>query len=118
MNCGISDKSYEHVLYVWEAFKMDSVKDYYDLYMKINVLLLVCVFETFRKESIDSFKLDSTHYLSTSSYNWDAMLRFTDVNSKLIPDIEKYQSIESRAKGGIYVICKGYAEANNKFLKP
>ena len=38
------------------------------------------------------------------------MLRFNDVNLKLISDIEKYQFIE-------IMICKGYIEANNKFLK-
>ena len=40
------------------------------------------------------------------------MLRFTDVNLKLISDIEKYQFIESTITGG----NKGYAEASNKFL--
>ena len=41
LNCGISDKNYEHVLYVWEVSEMNTVKYYNDLYMKINVLLLV-----------------------------------------------------------------------------
>ena len=45
------------------------------------------------------------------------MLRFTDVSLKLISDIEKYQLFESAIRGGISIICKRYAEANNKFLK-
>ena len=45
------------------------------------------------------------------------MLRFTDVNLKLISDIEKYQFIESAITGGISMVCKGYAEVNNEFLK-
>ena len=45
------------------------------------------------------------------------MLKFTDVTVKLISDIQKYQFIENTIKGGISMICKGYAEANNKFLK-
>ena len=44
------------------------------------------------------------------------MLKFTDVNSKLISGIENYQYIESTIKSGISTICKSYAEANNKFL--
>ena len=44
------------------------------------------------------------------------MLRFIDVNLKLISDIEKYQFIESTIRDGISMIWKGYAEANNKFL--
>ena len=79
------------------------------------MFLLVCVFETFRKESINSFELDPVHYLSTPGCGWDAMLRFTDINLKLMSDIENYQFIESTIKVYISMICKGYAEANNKF---
>ena len=50
---------------------------------------MACVLQVFRKESINSFELDAAHYLYTSGYCYDAMLRFTDVNVKLIPDIEK-----------------------------
>ena len=72
-NRAISDKNYEHILNVWKAFKMNIMKDYHDLYLKVDVLLLTSVFETFRKESINSFELDFAHYLSTSGYSWDAM---------------------------------------------
>ena len=53
---------------------MNTMKDYHDLYLKVDVLLLACVFETFRKESITSFELDPAHYLPIPSYTWDAML--------------------------------------------
>ena len=66
---------------------------------------------------MNSFELDPAHYLSTLGRSWDAMLRLTSVNSKLISNIEKYQFIESTIRGGISIICKGYAEANNTFLK-
>ena len=72
------------------------------------------MFETFRKKSINSFELDPSHYYST---RWDAMLRFTDVNLKLISDKERYLFIQRTIRVGIFMICKGYAEANNKFLK-
>ena len=45
------------------------------------------------------------------------MLRFTDVNLKVISDVAKYQFIESTIRGGISIVCKSYAEANIKFLK-
>ena len=35
-----------------------------------------------------------------------------------ISDIENYEFIESTIRGGISMICTGYAEANNKLLKP
>ena len=48
-NRKISDKNNEQLLNFWEALKMDTKKDYHGLCLKVNVLLLVCVFETFRK---------------------------------------------------------------------
>ena len=45
------------------------------------------------------------------------MLKFTDVNIKLISDTEKHQFVESMIRGAISMICKGNAETNNNFLK-
>ena len=57
-----------------KAFKMNTMKEYHDLYWKVDVLLLGCVFETFRKESINFSELDPAYYLSTLGYSWVAML--------------------------------------------
>ena len=50
--------------------------------------------ETVRKESTNSFELDPAHYLSTPGYSWDGMLRFIDVNLKLISGTGKYKFIK------------------------
>ena len=87
-NCAINDKNYEHVLNICKAFTINNIKDYHDLYLKVDVLLLACVFETFRKESINSFELNPYCYLTTTGYSWCAVLRFICVSLKLISDIE------------------------------
>ena len=97
-----------------ETFKMNTMKDYHHLYLKVAVLWLASVFQKFIKESINSFELDPAHYLSTPGYSWDAMLRFTDINLKLISDSEMYQFIKTTIRGGIFMIYKGYVEANNR----
>ena len=96
---------------------MKIMKDNNDLYLKVNALLLAHVLETFRKISINLFKLESLCYISTSGYRWDAMKKFNCTRLKLISDIEKYQFIESMIRGSASMIYKGHAEANNKFLK-
>ena len=45
----IRDKEYQHVLKVWNESEMKIMKDFYDLYLKCEVLLLADVFEKFRK---------------------------------------------------------------------
>ena len=51
----ISDKDYEHVLCVSDKFKMKSVNDYHDLYLKCEILLLVDVFQKFRNNSLKDY---------------------------------------------------------------
>ena len=84
---------------VQKFFVLNTIKDYHDLYLKVDVLLLACGFETFRKESMNSFELDFAHYLSTLGYSWDAMLSFSDLNLRLISVIGKHQFIESTLRG-------------------
>ena len=43
----ISDKEYEHVLNVWKKFEMKTMKDYHNLYLKCDILLLADVFQKF-----------------------------------------------------------------------
>ena len=62
-------------------------------------------------------ELDPVHSLSTAGYSFDAILSFTDVNLKLMSDIEKFQFTETTIRDGISLICKGYAEVCNKLLK-
>ena len=64
-NCAFSDENYEHDLNFWKVFKMNTMKDYHGLYLQVNVLLLGCVFETFKEESINYFELGPPHFLST-----------------------------------------------------
>ena len=44
----ISDNKYEHVLKVCDTFEMKRMKDYDDLFLKCDVLLLTDVSEKFR----------------------------------------------------------------------
>ena len=46
----ISHKKYEHVLNVWQKSEMKTMKDYHDLYLKCDVLLLADVFKKFRSK--------------------------------------------------------------------
>ena len=43
-----SDKEYGNVLIVWNKFEMTMMKDYHDLYLKCDIILLADVFENFQ----------------------------------------------------------------------
>ena len=54
----ITDKEREHVLNVWKKFEMKTMKDYQDLYLKCDVLLLADIFEKF---SLKNYGLYPSH---------------------------------------------------------
>ena len=64
------------------------MKDYLDLYLKCDVLLLA-VFEKFRNNSIKNYGLCPSYYLSTPALSWDAVLNMTKVELELIPDPDR-----------------------------
>ena len=60
----INDKGYEHVINIWGNFEMKTIKDYHNLYVKCDVLLLADVFEKFKNNSLGNYGLCPSHYLS------------------------------------------------------
>ena len=43
----ISDKEYDHIIKIWDKLEMKTTKDYHNLYLKCEVLLLADIFEKF-----------------------------------------------------------------------
>ena len=80
----ISEKDYLHATYVWNMFKMNTMGDYYHLYLKTDVLLLADIFEKFIGIGLEFCGLDHCHYFSSPGLSWDAMLKMTAIESELI----------------------------------
>ena len=57
-NEGISDQDYTRGQNVWKTFKMESMRDYHELYNQADVLLLADIFENFRDVCIKQYRLD------------------------------------------------------------
>ena len=49
----ISEKDYLKASNIWNVFKMNTMGDYHDLYLKTDVLLLADVFEIFINTCLD-----------------------------------------------------------------
>ena len=65
---------------------MNTMKDYHDLYLKWDVLLLTDVFENFRNNSLINYGLCPSHYLSLPALSWDAILNMTKMKLEFISD--------------------------------
>ena len=64
-NRGINEKEYQRAINVWKLFKIKKLGEYYDLYLKTDVLLLCDVFEKFNKTSLEYYCFDPSHYFSS-----------------------------------------------------
>ena len=109
----LSDADYEHAQHVWTTFDCQTMRNYHDLYLHADVLLLADVFEKFRYDSMECYGLEPTHYYSLRGLSWDAALKHSDVELELITDIDMYQMVESGIRGGVSMISHRYAEANH-----
>ena len=112
----ISDEDYEHAQKVWETFGCKTMRDYHDLYLKTDVLLLADVMTEFRKTCKKAYGLDALHYYTSPGLAWHAMLKHTGVELDLISDPDMYLMIEKGIRGGVSTITKRFSEANHKYL--
>jgi hypothetical protein len=112
----LSDEEYLHAQEVWSVFECKTMKDYHDVYLKSDVLILSDVWREFRNECYFSYKLDPAHYYSLPGYSWDCALKQSDAKLQLITDVDMYQLVEKAIRGGVCSISQRYSKSNNRYM--
>ena len=113
----LGDDDYQHAINVWSTFKCKTLRDYHDLYLKTDVLLLADVFEKFRNTCLEHYELDPAYYYTIPHLAWNACLKKTGQQLELLHDYDMLMFFERGIRGGINHIIKRYAEANNPYMK-
>jgi hypothetical protein len=114
---GIIDEEFESAQNVWAAMECQTFKNYHDVYLTTDILLLSDVFENFRDVSKTNYRLDPAYYLTTRSLTCDACLKYTNVELQLITDPEILLFFESAMCGGISIISNHSARAHHPYLE-
>ena len=111
----VSDEDYEHARHVWNTLQLKNMRQYHDLYLTTDVLLLADVFETFRGVAMDMYILDPPHFYTAPGLSFNACLKYTDVKLELFTarDPNMLPFVEKGVRGGISTIVIRYAKANN-----
>ena len=60
--------------------------------------------------------MDPAHYYTSPGLSWDALLKKTGVKLELFTDYEMHLFVERGMRGGISMVSKRYAKANNPLV--
>ena len=96
---------------------MTTFHEYHDRYMKLDVLLLTDVFANFRSAGLKNYGLVLYWYFTVPGLAQDTCLKKTDVKLELLNDVDMLLMLEKGIRGGVSMIPKRYAKANNKYTK-
>ena len=80
----ITDKDYIHAQKVFEEFKLKNLGNYHDFHVQSDTLLLTDVFDNFRNKYIEIYDVDPAHFLSAPGLAWQASLKKTGVELRII----------------------------------
>ena len=116
MRISVTIEDYAHAQQVWATFGCKTMEDYSDLYCRTNVLLLADVFETFRKTCLRQYGLDPAHHYISPGLSWYALLKKTGVKLELLTVYDLHLFIEKGMCGGISMVSKRHAKANNPLV--
>ncbi len=112
-NRHVDGADYERAQRVWNEFDCQTLKDYLELYVCLDTLLLAAMVESYRVSTHKHFRLDPMHYVSSPSLCFDAMLKITEVELDTLPSVDMYLFFTKAIRGGIAGASTRRAVANN-----
>ena len=92
------------------------MRQWHDLYLTLDVLLLADVFENFRRMSLSYYELDSCHYYTLPGLSFDACFKMTNIEFELLCDPKQFLLVENSIRGGVYVVSHRHATVSNEFV--
>ena len=84
--------------------------------MKSDIFHLSDVFQKFSDFAYKTFNLDPRHSYTLPGFSWQAMLKMTKIELKLISHVDMYLFLMDTIRGGISVCNKKHVIADNRYI--
>ena len=99
----ITYEDYNKTLEIYRKLNCKNIKEYLDIYLKLDICLQSDIFNVFRNTIWDKFEIDCSKYITSCSLSLDLMLKYTGVKIELIRDISIFDYVNSSILGGICI---------------
>ena len=109
----IKQEQYDQTLEIYKELKCKNIKDYLEIYMKLDVCLQVDIFNVFRNIIWDRFGVDAYKYQTSCSLSLDLMLKYTRAKIELFKDITMFDFVDSSITGGLCIASQNIADDDN-----
>ena len=113
---GVSEKDYNKTLEIYKKLKCKNIKEYLDIYLKLDICLQADIFNVFRNCIRNKFEIDCSKYITSCSLSLDLMLKYTGVKIELIRDISIIDFVNSSILGGVCIASQNIADDKNSVI--
>ena len=105
----ITKEEYNKTINIHKKLGCKNVKDYLEIYMKLDITLQADIFNTFRNTIWNKFEIDCSKYITSCSLSLDLMLKYTKVKIELFEDITTFDHVDSSILGGLCIASQNIA---------
>ena len=99
----ISEEDFDKTLEIYKKLNCKNIKEYLDIYLKLDICLQADIFNVFRNTIWNKFEIDCSKYITSCSLSLDLMLKYTEVKIELIRDISIFDYFNSSVLAGICI---------------
>ena len=112
----ITKEDYDKTLEIFKKINCKNIKEYLDIYLKLDICLQADIFNVFRNTIWNKFEIDCSKYITSCSLSLDLMLKYTGVKIELIRDISIFDFVNLSILGGICIASQNRADDKNGII--
>ena len=113
----ITDADYTQARRVCKYFKIENLREYHNLYVQSDTILLADVFNNFGSICLEIYGFDPAYCLAVPGLAWQAALRKIKVKLGVLIDIDILLMVEKGIRGETRHAIHRYVQANNKYME-